>query len=99
LVALLDEADLAHYVGLANELRLAGIATEIQLEPRKLARQLQYADKAGIRFVAMFGADERAKGVVAIKDLRRGEQFEVPRAELAKALRVELEQAAAMRGR
>jgi histidyl-tRNA synthetase len=99
LVALLDEADLAHYVGLANELRLAGIATEIQLEPRKLARQLQYADKAGIRFVAMLGADERAKGVVAIKDLRRGEQFEVPRAELAKALRVELEQAAAMRGR
>lgn len=99
LVAQLDEADLPHYVGLANDLRLAGIATEIQLEPRKLARQFQYADKAGIRFVAMLGADERAKGVVAIKDLRRGEQFEVPRAELAKTLRVELEQAAAMRGR
>lgn len=99
LVAQLDEADLPHYVGLANELRLAGIATEIQLEPRKLARQFQYADKAGIRFVAMLGVDERAKGVVAIKDLRRGEQFEVPRAELAKTLRVELEQAAAMRGR
>jgi histidyl-tRNA synthetase len=99
LVAQLDVADLPHYIGLANELRLAGIATEIQLEPRKLARQFQYADKAGIRFVAMLGADERAKGVVAIKDLRRGEQFEVPRGELAKSLRVELEQAAAMRGR
>lgn len=99
LVAQLDEADLSHYIGLANELRLAGIATEIQLEPRKLARQFQYADKAGIRFVAMLGADERAKGVVAIKDLRRGEQFEVARAELARTLRVEIEQAAAMQGR
>jgi histidyl-tRNA synthetase len=99
LVAQLDEADLSHYIGLANELRLAGIATEIQLEPRKLARQFQYADKAGIRFVAMLGTDERAKGVVAIKDLRRGEQFEVARAELARTLRVEIEQAAAMQGR
>lgn len=99
LVAQLDESELPHYIGLANELRLAGIATEIQLEPRKLARQFQYADKAGIRFVAMLGADERARGVVAVKDLRRGEQFDVPRGELAKTLRVELEQAAAMRGR
>ena len=99
LVAQLDEADLAHYVELANELRLAGIATELQLEPRKLARQFQYADKAGIRFVAMLGADERAKGVVSIKDLRRGEQFEVSRVDLAKTLRVEIEQAAAMRRR
>ncbi len=98
LVAQLDETDLAYYVGLASELRLAGIATEVQLEPRKLGRQFQYADKAGIRFVVMLGSDERAKGVVAVKDLRRGEQFEVPRAELAKTLRVELEQAAAMRG-
>jgi histidyl-tRNA synthetase len=99
LVAQLDESDLTHYLGLANELRRAGIATEVQLEPRKLARQFQYADKAGIRFVAMLGPDERAKGVVAVKDLRRGEQFEVARQELAKTLRVELEQAAAMRGR
>jgi histidyl-tRNA synthetase len=34
--------------------------------------------------------------VVTVKDLRRGDQFEVARGELAKALRVELEQAAAM---
>lgn len=99
LVAQLDEADLPHYAALANELRLAGIATELQLEPRKLARQFHYADKAGIRFVAMLGPDERARGVVAVKDLRRGEQFEVARPELVRTLRVELEQAAAMRRR
>jgi histidyl-tRNA synthetase len=34
--------------------------------------------------------------VVTVKDLRREDQFQVPRAELIKTLRVELEQAAAM---
>lgn len=99
LIALLDEADLPHYIELANQLRRGAIATEVQFEPRKLAKQFQYADRAGIRFVVMLGPDERAKGVVAVKDMRRGEQFELAQGELVKALRVELEQAAAMKGR
>jgi histidyl-tRNA synthetase len=53
---------------------------------------MQYADKAGIRFVVMRGEDEAARGVVTVKDLRRGEQFEVVEAELASALLVEREQ-------
>lgn len=40
----------------------------------------------------MRGDDEAARGVVAVKDLRRGEQFEVVEAELAAALLVEREQ-------
>ena len=62
------------------------------MEPRKLAKQLQYADRAGIRFVVIRGGDEAARGMVAIKDLRRGEQFEVAEDELGSTLRVELEQ-------
>ena len=45
----------------------------------------------------MLGTDELAKGVVTVKDMRKQDQFEVPRAELVKALRVELEQAEAMK--
>jgi histidyl-tRNA synthetase len=92
LVALLDDAGLDHALALSQRLRAAGLNVETQLEPRKLAKQLQYADKAGIRFVAMRGEDEAARGVVAVKDLRRGEQFEVADAELAAALLVEREQ-------
>ena len=92
LVALLDEAGLEHALGLSQRLRAAGLNVETQLEPRKLAKQLQYADKAGIRFVVMHGEDEAARGVVAVKDLRRGEQFEVAEAELASTLLVEREQ-------
>ena len=96
LVAQMEEANLPQYLELGTQLRLAGINTEVQLESKKLARQFQYADRAGIRFVAVLGADEIAKGTVSVKDMRRQEQFEVPRAELIKTLRVEIEQGEVM---
>ncbi|MEO7477794.1 MAG: His/Gly/Thr/Pro-type tRNA ligase C-terminal domain-containing protein, partial [Lysobacteraceae bacterium] len=98
LVGLLDEARLHDGLQIARELRAGGINTEVQLESRKLARQMQYADRAGIRFVVLVGEDETARGVVTVKDMRRGEQFEVARAELTGALRVEIEQSRAMQG-
>ena len=86
LVALLDEAGLEHALALSQRLRAAGLNVETQLEARKLGKQLQYADKAGIRFVAIRGEDEAARGVVAVKDLQRGDQFEVADAGLPEAL-------------
>ncbi|MCX7563594.1 histidine--tRNA ligase [Xanthomonadaceae bacterium XH05] len=96
LVSQMDEARLPTYLAIASELRAAGLNTEVQLEPRKLARQMQYADRAGIRFVVIVGEDEEARGVVSVKDLRRGEQFEIARADLGRTLRVELEQGRVM---
>ena len=87
LVALMDDAMLADALALSQQLRAAGFNVETQLEPRKLAKQLQYADRAGIRFAVIRGEDEAARGVVAVKDLRRGEQFEVAESGLADALR------------
>ena len=92
LVALMDDAGLDAALAISQRLRAAGLNVETQFEARKLAKQMQYADKAGIRFVAIRGEDEAARGVVAVKDLRRGEQFEVPEAELASTLLVEREQ-------
>ncbi|TWI03603.1 histidyl-tRNA synthetase [Luteimonas cucumeris] len=92
LVTLLDDEGLDHALFLSQQLRAAGLNVETQLEPRKLAKQMQYADRAGIRFVVIRGGDEAAKGVVAVKDLRRGEQFEVAESDLARTLRVEREQ-------
>jgi len=97
LVTQMDEAQLPAYLELAALLRTAGIATEVVLEGGKLGKQFKYADRAGIRFVLVLGTDELAKGVVTVKDMRKQDQFEVPRAELVKALRVELEQAEAMK--
>ncbi|HVR81720.1 MAG TPA: histidine--tRNA ligase [Luteimonas sp.] len=96
MVALLDDADLDTALALSQRLRAAGLNVETQLEPKKLARQLQYADRAGIRFVVIRGEDEAARDVVAVKDLRRGQQFEVKADDLASALQVEREQLRAL---
>ena len=100
LVTQMDEADLPKYIELAGRAaRRRHQRPKCRWSRSKLAKQFKYADRAGIRFVAVLGPDELAKGVVTIKDLRKQDQFEVPRAELTKTLRVEIEQAAAMRGR
>jgi histidyl-tRNA synthetase len=87
LVALMDDARLPDNLKLAHELRASGLNVEAQLEAKKLGKQFQYADKAGIRFVALVGDDEAARGVVTIKDLRREAQVQVPRASVGEALR------------
>ncbi len=96
LVTHMDDAHMAHYLKLAGELRAAGIATEVVMQPGKLGKQFKHADRAGIRFVLVLGENELARGTVTVKDMRREDQFEVARDELTRTLRVELEQAEAM---
>ncbi|MBD9368881.1 histidine--tRNA ligase [Xanthomonas sp. XNM01] len=96
MVALMDEGQLPEALDIASRLRAGGINTEVQMEPRKVGKQFQYAARAGIRFVVLAGEDELARGVVAVKDLVREQQFEVARDELASTLQVELEQARVM---
>jgi histidyl-tRNA synthetase len=86
LVGLMDDARLGESLQLAAELRAAGINTEVQLEAKKLAKQFQYADRAGIRFMVLVGDDEAARGVATVKDLQSATQFELERAGLAVAL-------------
>lgn len=96
LVTQMESAHLPHCLSIASDLRLAGLNTEVVMEPAKLGKQFKYADRAGIRFVVVLGEDEIAKGSVTVKDLRREDQFEVSRAELAGTLRVEVAQAEAL---
>lgn len=99
LVTQMEAAHLPHCLSIASELRAAGINTEVVMEPAKLGKQFKYADRAGIRFVVVLGEDEIARGGVTVKDLRREDQFEVARGELARTLRVELAQAEALASR
>jgi histidyl-tRNA synthetase len=99
MVALMEETQLTDSLDIARRLRAGGINTEVQMEPKKLGKQFQYASRAGIRFVVLAGEDELARGVVTVKDLAREQQFEVTRDQLASSLRVELEQTRALAGR
>ncbi|WP_022923880.1 histidine--tRNA ligase [Serinicoccus marinus] len=92
LVPQVDAELLDDQLALASQLRHGGINTEAVLDGGKLGKQLRYADRAGIRFVAILGQQEVADGTVTLKDLRRQDQFTVPRDEVVSALRVELAQ-------
>jgi len=83
LIADLDPSLGADYFQLATTLRAAGLNTEIPFEGGKLAKQMKYADRAGIPIVVLMGSDEKAKGVASVKNLRKGDQFEAPFGELA----------------
>jgi len=95
LVGLMDDSRLGEALQIGSELRAAGLNTEVQLEAKKLAKQFQYADRAGIRFFVLVGEDEAARGVVTVKDLPHKSQFEVERALLANAILARLSEHAA----
>ncbi|PKL75917.1 MAG: histidine--tRNA ligase [Candidatus Melainabacteria bacterium HGW-Melainabacteria-1] len=75
---------------MARHLRAAGLKVEAVLQPQKLAKQFQYADKKGIPLVVMVGPDEAAAGLASIKDLRSGQQVSISQSELLARLQVML---------
>ena len=83
LVTMLDKARQADYLRIGRVLRSEGIATEVFPQPKKLNKQLQYADRKGFRFALIAGSDEFDGGVWQLKDLQSGSQAELPEAELA----------------
>ncbi|MEM2984430.1 MAG: histidine--tRNA ligase, partial [Candidatus Jordarchaeaceae archaeon] len=56
---------------LTKQLRDAGINTSQSLETEKLDKQLKYADRKGIPYVAIIGPEEKKKGVVKLKDMKK----------------------------
>lgn len=60
---------------LANQLRTSGINTELYLDSNeKLDKQLKYANKKGIPFVAIIGEEEATLAKVTLKDMTTGKQ-------------------------
>jgi histidyl-tRNA synthetase len=78
---------------LVHELRESGLSTDEAFGDRSWKAQLKSADRARATFAVLLGADERARGTVAVKRLESGEQGEVPRDQLVGWLRGQLERA------
>jgi histidyl-tRNA synthetase len=90
MVTLFDAEGIPDALGLARELRAVGLRVEVYPETDKLGKQFKYASSRGIRFVTVLGADERAAGVVTVKNLETGTQESLGRAETVTRLRAEL---------
>ncbi len=74
LVTVFDAELQTNSLEFATRLRAEGISVTCYPEPAKLPRQFKYADRMGIKRVAVIGPDEAASGTVTIKDLSTGEQ-------------------------
>jgi histidyl-tRNA synthetase len=77
LVVAFDRDRLAHYQGMVQTLRNAGVRAEMYLGNPKggLGPQLKYADKRRAPCAIIQGPDEQAQGIVQIKDLAVGAQL------------------------
>jgi histidyl-tRNA synthetase len=82
LVTIMDDDGAADAMRLAGSLRGAGFTTEVFAGGGKLGKQLRYADRRGAAIAVIRGADERAAGTVALKQLASGEQTTVAEGEL-----------------
>ncbi|WP_170360580.1 histidine--tRNA ligase [Ruegeria arenilitoris] len=103
-VTVMDRDRMADYQTMVAELRNAGIRAEVYLgNPKNFGNQLKYADKRNSPIAVIEGGDEKANGIVQIKDLilgakiaesatleewkERPSQFEVPRGDLVAKVR------------
>ena len=73
IVITMDERFMNRYLEIGKQLRLAGINTEVYLEPAKLSKQMTYADRKGFRVAVIAGENEFRDNVVQIKDLGKQE--------------------------
>ena len=104
IVTVMDRERLADCQAMVAELRNAGIRAEVYLgNPKNFGNQLKYADKRNSPVAVIQGSDERARGVVQLKDLYLGAkiaaeasleewksqpaQIELPRSELVQGVR------------
>src|SRR5438105_3958559 len=87
MITIWNEDSINESLTLATELRSKGLRVDLFPEADKLAKQFKYASSRDIPFVAIVGDDESARGEVAIKDLRSGEQVSVKRDDLASVIR------------
>ena len=103
-VTVMDRDRMSDYQAMVTELRNAGIRAEVYLgNPKNFGNQLKYADKRNSPVAVIEGGDEKANGVIQIKDLilgakiaesatleewkERPSQFEVPRGDLVAKVR------------
>ena len=76
--------DLKLPIKVANTLRNNGVNTEIYLNNKKLKAKFKYADKLEIPYVIVIGEDEINKQIVKLKDMKTGEEKEIPLKEIDK---------------
>jgi histidyl-tRNA synthetase len=74
-VLVLDRDRIADYQAIVARLRAAKIPAEMYLGESGLKAQMKYADRRNAPLAVIQGSDEKARGVVQIKDLALGKEL------------------------
>ena len=80
------EAEAKQCVKWASALRLEGINTEVYPDSTKMKKQMKYANDKNIPFVALVGDREIESGLLTVKDMNKGDQWEISISDLIKKL-------------
>ena len=78
--------DVSKSIEVANELRNAGINTEIYFENKKIKAKFKYADRLNIPYVIVIGEDEIKSDILTIKNMQEGTQEQLKIEEIIKKL-------------
>lgn len=82
----LGEEEAVQSLRIAGRLRAKAVATELYPDQAKMKKQMEYANRRHIPFVAIIGSDELKEGKIMLKDMTKGEQTLVTDQELIEAL-------------
>lgn len=82
----LGEAEEAAVLPLLRAVRGEGVAAEIYPEAGKMKKQMEYANRRGIPYVVIVGSQELESRAATVKDMRSGEQRQIPFEEVAAAV-------------
>ncbi len=77
LICHFDEESKRYGLKILQMLRQNGIASEVYPDAVKIQKQLEYANKKMIPFTIVIGSEETKSGLLAFKDLRKGEQQKI----------------------
>jgi histidyl-tRNA synthetase len=87
LVTIFDGGSIPASLEFTARLRQTGLNVACYPEAVKIGKQFRYAERMDLRVAAILGPEEQAKGAVALKDLRSGEQITVPQDQAAATIR------------
>ena len=79
------EAD--YCLNVLSELRKAGINSELYPDPAKMKKQMNYANKKCIPYVVLIGEDEMNSGLLSVKNMKDGSQYNFNLADFIKLLK------------
>jgi histidyl-tRNA synthetase len=82
-LAVASEAEAAHALLIADELRAGGVNVAVDFGDKKLGRQIENASKHSIPYLIVVGEREVGSGEFMVRDLRSGSEVMATRAELA----------------